>query len=184
MVIIGDSQVGKTSIIASIKAFFNNYHGMIKLRNKKSTRFFDIVCIPCKNNIFQVWDLQGRLSQTSHPLNIIPNVIMGYVRIVIFVYSTDNNTSFDSIWQKKGWYNLIKNEITSETLTILVGNQKNGASASIPKKEFHQILSKVDNYFLIDAKDVSTLNNLCTFIEAIFEPQSLPIRYDPVVIEV
>lgn len=111
VIILGDSSVGKSSLINRIK---NNkfqelpstlsieYHSYITSVNNYTLRM-------------QLWDTAGQEKFNA----IISNYYKG-TDVGIFLYSIDNEKSFNNI---KNWYQNLK-ENNENTLNILIGNKR------------------------------------------------------------
>ena len=147
VIILGDSNVGKTTLIQRLinKEFVNpsatlgiEYHTYIISLNEFKIRM-------------QIWDTAGQEKFNSLVKSYYQNTEVG-----IFIYSIDKEDSFDNI---KTWYNNFKENSTQNSFNILVGNKKDleeeKRQVSFEKGEnfakenefkfFKEITCKIDN---------------------------------------
>ena len=113
IIIIGDSYVGKTSIINKIiSGEFSENHSVTLIF--ESVPFF----VKYKDKILKldVWDTCGQEQFRSLIKSFFTNSSMA-----IIIYSIDNRSSFESI---KEWINQCRNNCSPNTRFILIGNKK------------------------------------------------------------
>ena len=112
IIILGDSNVGKTSLIQRLinKEFVNpsatlgiEYHTYIISLNEFKIRM-------------QIWDTAGQEKFNSLVKSYYQNAEVG-----IFIYSIDKEDSFNDI---KTWYKNFKENSTQNSFNILIGNKK------------------------------------------------------------
>jgi len=112
LVFVGDSSVGKTSIISRFMYdhFDTNYDATIGIDFLAKTHTID-----GKTVRLQLWDTAGQERFRS----LIPS----YIRdssVAVVVYAVDNRDSFQSVDK---WIDEVKKEREDEVLLVLVGNK-------------------------------------------------------------
>jgi small GTP-binding protein len=114
VVIIGDSSVGKTTLLMKLK---NPDYDTNELY--KPTIGFEFMSFSVKVNDsilqLQVWDTCGQEIYRSLVTNFYRNSVLA-----VLVYAVDNENSFESI---KAWIEELKINTNDEIRTILIGNK-------------------------------------------------------------
>ena len=112
VIILGDSNVGKSSFINRIK----------NKEFREMTATLSVEChsyiISCNNYIIrmQIWDTAGQEKFNS----IVRNYYKG-TEVGIFLYSIDMESSFNNV---KTWYQNLKDNSKINSVNILIGNKK------------------------------------------------------------
>ena len=162
VILIGDSNVGKSSIIERLKGNTFNY-------NQPTTIGLEHHSIIIKVNSYilrlQIWDTAGQEKFDS-----IANTYYKSTEVIIFVYSINLKSSFDRIidWDKQVEENRTKDE---EQLKILIGNKSDLESErKVTFEEGKALADKIGCSYFIEIscleKKNETNNNK---IESIFE---------------
>jgi GTPase SAR1 family protein len=74
--------------------------------------------------IYSIWDLQGQRQTACHPIDLIPENILGGAGLVIFLFAINDAQSFENIFGTDGWYEITRQQIEREQIPIiLVGNK-------------------------------------------------------------
>ena len=145
VILIGDQNVGKTSIIQKL---------VTKYFNKKynSTIGFDIFYYRVKINDkiikLNIWDTCGMKDFFSCTKNIFTDVALA-----IIAYSIDSRDSFDHL---EGWINTLKANSSPNVLKFIVGNKCDLVDEREVQKDEGEKLKNDNNYnFFIEtsAKD-------------------------------
>ena len=145
VILIGDQNVGKTSIIQKL---------VTKYFNKKynSTIGFDIFYYRVKINDkiikLNIWDTCGMKDFFSCTKNIFTDVALA-----IIAYSIDSRDSFDNL---EGWINTLKANSSPNVLKFIVGNKCDLEDGREVQKDEGEKLKNDNNYnFFIEtsAKD-------------------------------
>jgi small GTP-binding protein len=145
VILIGDQNVGKTSIIQKL---------VTKYFNKKynSTIGFDIFYYRVKINDkiikLNIWDTCGMKDFFSCTKNIFTDVALA-----IIAYSIDSRESFDNL---EGWINTLKANSSPNVLKFIVGNKCDLVDEREVQKDEGEKLKNDNNYnFFIEtsAKD-------------------------------
>ena len=145
VILIGDQNVGKTSIIQKL---------VTKYFNKKynSTIGFDIFYYRVKINDkiikLNIWDTCGMKDFFSCTKNIFTDVALA-----IIAYSIDNRESFEHL---EGWINTLKANSSPNVLKFIVGNKCDLEDGREVQKDEGEKLKNDNNYnFFIEtsAKD-------------------------------
>ena len=112
MILLGESGVGKTSII---KRYLNDFFD----KNESSTLSMSYVGKTVEINnqkiILNIWDTIGQEKYRS-----ISKLFLNETKIVILVYSITSKTSFNEL---EYWYNLYKEVLGEETILGIAGNK-------------------------------------------------------------
>jgi len=124
LVFVGDSSVGKTSIISRFMYdhFDTNYDATIGIDFLAKTHTVD-----GKTVRLQLWDTAGQERFRS----LIPS----YIRdssVAVVVYAVDNRDSFDSVDK---WIEEVRKEREDEVLLVLVGNKIDLHRKEVSSKE-------------------------------------------------
>jgi len=124
LVFVGDSSVGKTSIISRFMYdhFDTNYDATIGIDFLAKTHTID-----GKTVRLQLWDTAGQERFRS----LIPS----YIRdssVAVVVYAVNNRDSFDSVDK---WIEEVRKERDDEVLLVLVGNKIDLKSKEISTQE-------------------------------------------------
>ena len=152
VILIGDQNVGKTSIIQKL---------VTKYFNKKynSTIGFDIFYYRAKINDkiikLNIWDTCGIQDFFSCTKNIFTDVALS-----IIAYSIDNRVSFDNL---ENWINTLKQNSSPNVLKFIVGNKCDLEDERQVQKEEGEKFKKDNNYnFFIEtsAKDDKFVSEL------------------------
>jgi len=145
VILIGDPNVGKTSIIQKlVTKYFNQKYN--------STIGFDIFFYRVKINDkiikLNIWDTCGIQDFFSCTKNIFTDVALAIVS-----YSIDNRDSFENL---EGWINKLKQNSSPNVLKFIVGNKCDLEDKRQVQKEEGEKLKNDNNYnFFIEtsAKD-------------------------------
>ena len=117
-IIVGDSNVGKTSII---ETFVNEDYNMEKLSTIGINFNFKLINFKDKYVKIHFWDTGG--------LERFKSIVRVYFKnstVVFLTYDVTDEISFNNI---KNWYEYVKADCHKETIFVLVGNKndcKNG----------------------------------------------------------
>ena len=152
-IIVGDSGVGKTSIIGR---YINNYNP-----NEKSTigaSFTNkIDTINGKKIEFEIWDTAGQERFRS-----INSIFYQDAYICILVYDITNKASFESL--KDYWYKSVKNQATEGIIFHVAGNKIDlFEEEEVDRKVVKDYCESIDSQFNF----ISALDN--TYIDDLFK---------------
>jgi len=151
MTLVGDSAVGKTSIIQALKQKTANYKNksiadnILKNKEPIRTTFMEIETWAHKDLVFQCYDLAGKRIPGSHPLDLMRNQVIKFIDIYIFVFSVDVYKSLENI---NNWIELMdlkSSNINGNSGLVLVGN-KIDLERKISTELFKSIVGK-DKFF-------------------------------------
>ena len=156
VIILGDSYVGKSSLINRL---INNK--FVELSSTLSIEYHTyIISINDYKIRMQLWDTAGQEKYNS----IISNYYKG-TDVAIFVYSIDNQETFENIQM---WFKHLK-ENNEDSLNILIGNkldmEKEGAR--VVSYENAENFARDNNFFLI--REISCKSKEAYEIEDIYE---------------
>ena len=156
VIILGDSYVGKSSLINRL---INNK--FVELSSTLSIEYHTyIISINDYKIRMQLWDTAGQEKYNS----IISNYYKG-TDVAIFVYSIDNQETFENIQM---WFKHLK-ENNEDSLNILIGNkldmEKEGAR--VVSYENAENFARENNFFLI--REISCKSKEAYEIEDIYE---------------
>ena len=151
VILIGDSGVGKTSLLNCLES------NDIDINQKKtiSLEYFNYI-IKVNNNIIrmQIWDTVGHEKFNS--------IILNYYKttdVVIFIYSIDNINSFNNI---NNWYNELNdkgnNDNNVKTIKILLGNKNDLESERKVTYEMGEKLKNEKNFYYFQEINCSYKN--------------------------
>ena len=114
-VLIGESGVGKTSIIKQFVEHIFNPNCATSVSSSFSSRMFNV-----SNNqesiIFDVWDTAGQEKYRS-----LAKIFYKDAKIIIFVYDITEKHSFESL--KQYWYKEVLTHCTNNPIFAVVGNK-------------------------------------------------------------
>jgi len=124
LVFVGDSSVGKTSIISRFMYdhFDSNYDATIGIDFLAKTH-----TVQNKTVRLQLWDTAGQERFRS----LIPS----YIRdssVAVVVYAIDNLGSFEAVDK---WIEEVRNERENEVLILLVGNKVDLSNRQVPRRK-------------------------------------------------
>ena len=156
--IIGDSKVGKTSLIR----FFNgesfnciyessqNYYHIKKKINYKN-----------KEIELDIWDITG-----NEKFRIMNKMFYKNSSIIIFVYDITNKNSFENI--KNYWYNDVQTNVDTKPMMVILGNKSDlYDEEEVNEKEAIEYAKSIKSKFkIVSAQDGCGLNN---FIEELIK---------------
>ena len=156
--LIGDSKVGKTSLIR----FFNgesfnfiyessqNYGHIKKKINYKN-----------KEIELDIWDITG-----NEKFRIMNKLFYKNSSIIIFVYDITNKNSFENI--KNYWYNDVQTNIDTKPMMVILGNKSDlYDEEEVNEKEAIEYAKSIKSKFkIVSAQDGCGLNN---FIEELIK---------------
>ena len=150
-ILVGESGVGKTSIIGRyIKKFNPNEKSTIgaSFTNKK-----DI--INGKTILFEIWDTAGQERFRS-----INSIFYQDAYICILVYDITNKKSFESL--KNYWYNSVKENATEGLLFHIAGNKIDlFDNEEVDRNEIKEFCNTIDaEYNFISALEDSYIDDL------------------------
>ena len=153
VILVGDSGVGKTSII---KRYLNTFR-----ENEKSTigaSYSTNSQIIGKNKIsFDIWDTAGEERFRS-----VNSIFYKEANACILVYDITNLESFQNI--KNFWYNSVKENAISEIIFAVAGNKCDlYAKEKVKSKDAKEYCKEIDAFFF----ETSALENRS--IDEIFE---------------
>lgn len=172
LVVLGDSGVGKTSIIKyEIKnAFINNKDSSIVFEHS-----FKNYCIFEKIVRFQIWDTCGEDIYYSALKNFYRSALC-----IIVVFALDDLDSFNSLGK---WIQDIKNNHNSdEYILVLIGNKLDRDNPRIISKKLVDEFCKnnnIENYFESSAKTGENIHEIFkTLVKKLFLKFAMPIIDD------
>ena len=155
VVLVGDSGVGKTSII---KQFTDNKfepdNTSPSIASQYSTKLIDIEETGKKIK-FDLWDTAGQEVYRS-----LAKIFYKDANIIILVYDITSQKSFEGI--EKYWYNHIKSTLIHDSIIALVGNKNDLYNEQIVEDEEARKYAESINalFYKISAKSNSGLNLL------------------------
>ena len=154
MVLVGETGVGKTSIISQYsKGLFNpelmSTNGAT-FTNKKKV-FKDIK----KSITFEIWDTAGQEKYRSLAKNFFKDSL-----VVLIVYDISNKSSFEEV--KNYWMNLVKENVSNDIIIYLVGNKNDLFGQEAVKEEEAKQYAQEQNifYWKISAKTSTGIDEL------------------------
>ena len=156
--IIGDSKVGKTSLIRFFNGeSFNDIY--------EPTQNNDLIKkkINYKNKEIElyIWDITG-----NEKFRIINKLFYKNSAIIIFVYDITNKNSFENI--KNYWYNDVQTNIDTKPMMVILGNKSDLYEAEeVNEEEAIEYAKSIKSKFkIVSAKNGFGLNN---FIEELIK---------------
>ena len=156
--IIGDSKVGKTSLISFFNGeSFNDIY--------EPTQNNDLIKkkINYKNKEIElyIWDITG-----NEKFRIINKLFYKNSAIIIFVYDITNKNSFENI--KNYWYNDVQTNIDTKPMMVILGNKSDLYEAEeVNEEEAIEYAKSIKSKFkIVSAKNGFGLNN---FIEELIK---------------
>jgi small GTP-binding protein len=112
VIIIGDTNVGKSSIISRLNnQEFRELHTTLGIEHHTYLTSVNSFIIR-----MQIWDTAGQENFNSIINNYYKNT-----DVAIFVYSIDREDSFKNI---QNWFNTVKEKSDQTTVNVLIGNKK------------------------------------------------------------
>jgi small GTP-binding protein len=157
VVLIGESGVGKTSIINQFaKGIFNqdimSTNGATFTTNKKK---FIQPNGSTKNISFEMWDTAGQEKYRS-----LAKMFFKEASVALIVYDVTNLKSFNEI--KNYWMNLVKEHAPKNIIMYIIGNKSDLIGSEAVKEEMAREYAKEEkvNFFLTSAKDRSGIDEL------------------------
>ena len=159
--LIGDSKVGKTSLIRFFRGeSFNNIY-----ESTQSCSFIQKE-ITYKNEKIElcIWDTIG-----IEKLRMINRLFYKDSAIIIFVYDTTNKNTFENI--KNYWYKDVQTYINTKPMMVILGNKSDLYDAEeIKEEEAREYAESIKSKFkIVSAKNGMGLNN---FIEELIKDYS------------
>ena len=151
-VLIGDSGVGKTSII---KQFVKNTFDPDISSSISGQYSSKAMKISEKDMQFDIWDTAGQEQYRS-----LAKLFYKDAKIIIFVYDITNPKSFEDI--KKYWYQQIKANSREDAILALVGNKNDMfENEKVDESEARQYAESIGAIFQkVSAKSISTVKDL------------------------
>ena len=156
--LIGDSKVGKTSLIRFFNGeSFNDIY--------EPTQNNDLIKkkINYKNKEIElyIWDITG-----NEKFRIINKLFYKNSSIIIFVYDITNKNSFENI--KNYWYNDVQTNIDTKPMMVILGNKSDLYEAEeVNEEEAIEYAKSIKSKFkIVSAKNGFGLNN---FIEELIK---------------
>ena len=171
MVILGDSGVGKTSLVKYEinNSFINNNDSTIIFEH--SFKNFSILD---KIIRLQIWDICGQEAYLSSMKNFCRSAL-----IIVVVFSLD---SLDSFYNINKWFNLIKevkDNISESPILVLVGNKSDlNEPKMIPNNLIDDFCRKneIDKYFEASAKTGQNVHEIFKkLVKELFIKYVMPI---------
>ena len=157
VVLIGESGVGKTSIINQFaKGVFNqdimSTNGATFTTNKKEFKQPDG---SIKNISFEMWDTAGQEKYRS-----LAKMFFKEASVALIVYDITSLKSFNEI--KNYWMNLVKEHAPKNIIMYIIGNKSDLIERETVKEEIAREYAKSENvnFFLTSAKDRSGIDEL------------------------
>ena len=157
VVLIGESGVGKTSIINQFaKGVFNqdimSTNGATFTTNKKEFKQPDG---SIKNISFEMWDTAGQEKYRS-----LAKMFFKEASVALIVYDITSLKSFNEI--KNYWMNLVKEHAPKNIIMYILGNKSDLIERETVKEEIAREYAKSENvnFFLTSAKDRSGIDEL------------------------
>jgi len=150
LIIIGDSGVGKTSIIQRYYEDSFNENSQITL---KAHLLEKEVIISDRKIDLELWDTAGQEKYRS-----LTQIFVKNSKIIIFVYSVVSYKSFESL---NFWYDFVKKEIKPNTILGLAGNKtdlifENDFKEEVSEEAGKEFADKIGASFaLVSAKESS-----------------------------
>ena len=153
VIIVGDSGVGKTSIIGRYINKFNE--------NEKSTigaSFSNKISIIDKYKIsFDIWDTAGQERYRS-----VSTIFYKEAYLCIFVFDITEPQSFENI--KNYWYNIVIENASSKIILGIAGNKNDlYEKEKVKEKEVQKFCKEIDAlYFSTSALLNNTIDDMFT----------------------
>lgn len=159
---IGDSGVGKTSIVLRYTVFY-------KQDNHFSHNFLSTIGVECKSKIIlagekrvrvQLWDTAGQ----ERFRTITSNFYRGAHGVMIVFDVTDRN-SFEMV---SGWINEISNNCSEQTFNVIVANKSDMKNHRVVSEQEGRKLAEEYQlyYFETSAKTGEGVNDMLDFVTA------------------
>lgn len=170
VVLVGESQTGKTSLL-------NCFKGEQFNENTKSTLGASCYNLELeykkKPMVFQVWDTAG--DEKYHSIN---RYFYKDASVVIIVYDITNPMSFDCI--KDYWIEEIKHKTNTNPVCLIVANKSDlFADEQVPEKEARDFAEKHNALFYsISCKDGSGIKELINGMASSYASRSKDIKRD------
>ena len=140
VVLLGDSGVGKTSIINQFANDSFDPNVKPSMSNQFATKIVNISDINQKV-IFEIWDTAGQEKYRS-----LAKIFYKDARIIIFVYEITNRKSFESLQQY--WYQQVNLNCLGNAIFALVGNKNDLYNrAEVKNKEAEEWANSIDAIF-------------------------------------
>ena len=162
VILVGNSEVGKTSIITQYtnQSFSEDYITTIS-----SDKSFKKIEINNKQMQLEIWDTAGQEQFRS-----INTIFMKNTNIAILVYDVTNSKSFEELIN---WYNQVNdcNQNSSDLIFAVVGNKSDLYENQIVNKEEGESFCnkyKIDFFQETSAKDFECINKLFNDILLIY----------------
>ena len=156
VVLIGESGVGKTSIIKQFTNHTFEQNCAPSLSSQFTSKVINISDIK-KDIRFDLWDTAGQEKYRS-----LAKIFYKDARIIIFVYEITNRKSFDSLQQY--WYQQVNLNSIGNAIFALVGNKNDLYNrAEVKNKEAEEWANSIDAIF----QTTSALSN--TGINELFD---------------
>jgi small GTP-binding protein len=114
IVLIGESGVGKTSIISR---YINNSFDLQVLTSSSAQFISKIIYLTDEISLkFDIWDTAGQEKFRS-----LAKIFYKDAKVIILVYDITNKASFDNL--KNYWFNEIEENSISDVILAIVGNK-------------------------------------------------------------
>ncbi|MFW9928557.1 MAG: GTPase domain-containing protein [Candidatus Thorarchaeota archaeon] len=151
MIILGDGAVGKTTLVQAISNYIRTLgevcHATIPTNR---TRFLDFHTIsstsksPCTISLF---DVQGQLRGTCHPVSVMGRNLLGSVCLALFIFAVNDYPSFEHLFSDEGWYGITKADIEENSIPFfLIGNKTDSHNHEVISKSVEKIGKKYQTY--------------------------------------
>lgn len=158
VVLVGESGVGKTSILAQ---FLNQEFRLYQESTSgakfstKSIKYEDIN----KELKFEIWDTAGQ-----EKFRALTKLFYKDASVVVFVYDITRRDSFDEI--KKYWFNQIKDNSVSNIVMAIAANKSDlYENEKVDEKEGREYADSINAKFIMtSAKNESSITTLFTEI--------------------
>lgn len=158
VVLVGESGVGKTSILAQfLNQEFHLYQESTSGAkfSTKSIKYEDIN----KELKFEIWDTAGQ-----EKFRALTKLFYKDASVVVFVYDITRRDSFDEI--KKYWFNQIKHNSVSNIVMAIAANKSDlYENEKVDEKEGREYADSINAKFIMtSAKNESSITTLFTEI--------------------
>ena len=147
IVLLGETSVGKTSIISR---FASNSFNPNTLSSLSAQFVSKTVEIDGKSLKLDLWDTAGQEKYRA-----LAKIFYKDARVIIFVYDITNEKTFEEI--KNYWYNETKENVEEDVIYCLVGNKNDlYEEEKVSEKEAQEYADQINAIF----KSTSALSNV------------------------
>ena len=150
LIILGDSGVGKSSIIQ--RYYSNSFNENLQMTLKANFLEKAMIINNQKINL-ELWDTAGQEKYRS-----LTQIFVKNSKIIIFAYSVTSLKSFESL---NFWYEFVQKEIRQNTIRGLAGNKtdlifENNYEEEVSEEKGKEFADKIGAFFaLVSAKESS-----------------------------